>query len=106
MTSLARRFAARLTLATVGTLAACEVNPVPAPGVLYPGPATAGLPPGWSSPGGVHQGTLVITQPNSVWRDITVTGSVEVRAPNVTLDRMRVRGRIWNQWYPPSAAPA
>jgi hypothetical protein len=104
MTPLARRFVAlAIALATLGTLAACEVNPVPAPGVLYPGPATAGLPAGWTSPGGVHQGTLVITQPNSVWRDITVTGSVEVRAPNVTLDRMRVHGRIWNQWYPPVA---
>lgn len=71
----------------------------PVVGQRFPNPGNTGTPPGWR-PTTVHQGDLEVTQPGAVIEDIEVTGSVAVVAPNVTLRRVRVHGRIWNQSYP------
>jgi hypothetical protein len=77
----------------------------PAVGATFPNPATTGTPDGWV-PASVHQGDLDITEAGAVVQDIEVTGSVAVKAPDVTLRRVRVHGRVWNQWYPPRRGSA
>lgn len=72
----------------------------PAVGATFPNPATTGTPDGWV-PASVHQGDLEIKEAGAVVEDVEVMGSVGVMAPDVTLRRVRVHGRIWNQWYPP-----
>ncbi len=71
----------------------------PAVGQQFPTPGNTGTPAGWK-PKSVHQGDLEIDQANAVVQDIEVTGSISVMAPNVTIQRVRVHGRVWNQSYP------
>ncbi|HET6954352.1 MAG TPA: right-handed parallel beta-helix repeat-containing protein [Acidimicrobiales bacterium] len=78
---------------------------VPAVGRTFPNPATTGTPDGWE-PVTVHQGDLEVTEAGAVVQDVEVTGSVAVKAPDVTIRRVRVHGRIWNQWYPPREGSA
>lgn len=74
-------------------------------GDTFPNPATTGTPDGWA-PLSVHQGDLDITEAGAVVQDVEIMGSVAVKAPDVTLRRVRVHGRVWNQWYPPERGSA
>jgi hypothetical protein len=74
------------------------------PGVApagYPTPATVGLPTGWS-PTQVIDGDLTIEDPNTTYTDVEVNGSINVMAENTRLCRVRVHGRIWNQFSSPT----
>ena len=87
-----RRLMAVLTLAAlilVGT--ACEP-----PLTGYPSPARVGTPAGWT-PTRVHQGDLDVTVPGTVVQDIEVRGSINIKADDVVVRRVRVRGRVWTQ---------
>jgi Bacterial TSP3 repeat len=68
----------------------------PAPSSAFPTPATTGVPDGWR-PSATHNGTLTVSQAGTQINGMLVTGSIEVRAPNVTIRNSRVYGRIYNQ---------
>src|SRR5262245_17380948 len=77
-------------------LTACE--PItPARFAGYPTPSKVGTPPGWR-PKSVHQGDLTITTPNTTVTDVEVMGSINVQADGAVIKRVRVHGRIWNQF--------
>jgi hypothetical protein len=78
-------------------LSACQ-RLTTAPFAGYPTPAKVGTPAGWA-PTSVHQGDLTITTPNTVVKDIEVMGSINVQADGTIIRRVRVHGRIWNQFY-------
>lgn len=73
---------------TPPTGAACDLP-------RYPTAACTGVPAGWT-PVTVHTGNLVVTTPGAVIQDHLVTGTIDVRAANVTIRRTRVYGRIDN----------
>jgi hypothetical protein len=68
----------------------------PAPSTAFPTPASTGVPAGWQ-PRATHSGTLTVSQPGTVIDGMLVTGSIEIRATNVTVRNTRVYGRIYNQ---------
>jgi hypothetical protein len=88
-----------LVAVVVGTLGltACEPAPPP-PFTGFPTPDKVGTPPGWA-PQTVHQGDLDITEPNTTVQDVEVLGSINVLADGAVIERARVHGRIWNQFW-------
>jgi Bacterial TSP3 repeat len=68
----------------------------PPPSTEFPTPASTGVPSGWQ-PSATHNGTLTVSQSGAVIDGLLVTGSIEVRATNVTIRNSRVYGRIYNQ---------
>jgi hypothetical protein len=62
----------------------------------FPNAASTGVPAGWQ-PAAVHEGDLWVTTPGAVVENVHVTGSIEVRANDVTIRNTRVEGGIWNQ---------
>jgi hypothetical protein len=61
----------------------------------YPTAACTGVPAGWT-PTTTINGDLVVTTPGTVIQDYLVTGTIDVRAADVTIRRTRVYGRIDN----------
>lgn len=72
---------------------AVEVAPLPGG---FPNAASTGVPAGWQ-PAAVHEGDLWVTTPGAVVENLHVTGSIEVRANDVTIRATKVEGGIWNQ---------
>lgn len=68
----------------------------PPDGSSFPTPATTGVPEGWR-PSQTTSGSLTITQEGAVISGRLVTGSINVRARNVTIRNSRVYGAIYNQ---------
>jgi len=62
----------------------------------FPNAATTGVPAGWQ-PAAVHAGDLWVREPGTVVADLHVTGSIQVRAHDVTIRDTKVDGVIWNQ---------
>lgn len=81
--------------ATVPPEAAPPVEVAAAPGG-FPNAASTGVPAGWQ-PAAVHEGDLWVTTPGAVIENLHVTGSIEVRANDVTIRNTKVEGGIWNQ---------
>jgi hypothetical protein len=64
----------------------------------FPTAATVGVPAGWT-PAHTTNGDLTITRPGTVLEGELVTGSILVRARDVTIRSSRVYGRIDNQAF-------
>jgi hypothetical protein len=80
------------------TVGAAPPPAAPAPSAGgFPTAATTGVPAGWQ-PVSVHEGDLWVHDAGTVIEDVLVTGSIQVRAENVTIKRTRVEGIIWNQY--------
>ena len=62
----------------------------------FPNAASAGVPAGWQ-PDAVHEGDLWVRDAGTVIDGLHVTGSIQVRADDVTIRNTKVDDTIWNQ---------
>jgi hypothetical protein len=62
----------------------------------FPNAASAGVPAGWQ-PVAVHEGDLWVRDAGTVIEGLHVTGSIQVRADDVTIRNTKVDDTIWNQ---------
>ncbi len=80
---------------TAGTTDAGS-QPAASGGGGFPSAGSTGVPAGWQ-PAAVHEGDLWVREPGTVVENLHVTGSIQVRADDVTIRNTKVESTIWNQ---------